>query len=213
MFTLRDQIFPHQAGDAQASLSFYEQSIDDICSATNQAERASAQSAKRLAARMPRARTVLAQRNALLDSATQTLASSEYRLGRFTGLDVPGALVNRARETAAAWRRIVARLRNYTERLDAVTSQHDLLAAVNMLPAMRTALARDGVTRTAGLTELGGGRCRLDSPIVTPTITLPKNRKSATPPALSPPAVTPSVNPPPPAGGGGGGAGGGGGGG
>jgi hypothetical protein len=193
MFTLRDQIFPpRESVGAPASVELYEHSVASICSALNHADRARARSARRLATRLPRARSTLAQRNALLDSTKQVLVSSEHQLASFTALDVPGVLMTRQRETAAAWDRIVARLRGYAQRLDAASGQRDLLAVVRTLPRTRTALARDRVTRARGLTNLGGGRCRLDQPISTPTITLPRTRLSVSPPSLSA-TVTPSV--------------------
>lgn len=195
MFTLRDQIFPENAGNAQgnaqASRDVYEQSVGRVCDAANEAERARARNARRLSNRLKRARTTLAQRNALLDSTNQVLASSEHRLAGFRGLDVPGALVTRERETAAAWGRMVTLLRGYAQRLDAVTNRRELAAVVKTLPAMRTALARSGVTRDAGLTQLGGGHCELDAPIFTPTITLDQLGPSVTAPSPGAPPADP----------------------
>lgn len=181
MFTLRDQIFPQQAGTARADVHLYERSVGDICAALNDAERARAANARRLARRLARARSTTAQRNALLDSTKELLARSEDGLGKFEGLDVPGPRRARHRRTDAAWKDIVRDLRRYAEGLDAVRSRGDLLATVQMLPAMRTSLREDNVTRAAGLTQLGGGSCRLDPPSVTKTITLPGTGRRVTP--------------------------------
>jgi hypothetical protein len=173
MFSLRDQIFPSDAGTATASASVYETSVGEICMALNQANSALMQNADNLANRLANARTPLAQRNAVLDSWTVVLNSSQYELGLFEGLDVPGAFDAREHVTAAAWNRIVARLRGFTRQLDDVSDDAALIAAVQTLPAIGEANATDVVTRTAGLTELGGGRCVLNPPANPPTITIP----------------------------------------
>jgi hypothetical protein len=201
MFTLRDQIFPANAGNAQASRGAYEQFVGHVCNAVNAAERARARNAGRLSQRLKASRTTLAQRNALLDSAKEILASSEHRLAGFKGLDAPGGLTARHSQTAAAWGRMVAEWRGYAQRLDTVTHRRDLLAAVRMLSAMRTALSREGVTRDAGLTRLGGGHCELDAPIVTPTITLREPAQLVTSSSEAQPSVDPprpSADPPRP---------------
>jgi uncharacterized membrane protein YgcG len=173
MFSLRDQIFPSDAGTASASSGVYQTSVGQICMALNQANGALGPNAANLARRLAKAETPLAQRNAVLDSWNVVLNGSQYELGLFEGLDVPGGLVAREHVTAAAWTRMVARLRGFTRRLDAVSDDAALMAAVLTLPAMGQANAVDLVTRTAGLTDLGGGRCELASPAYVPTITLP----------------------------------------
>lgn len=143
---------------------------------------------RRLSKRLKGARTTLAQRNALLDSAKDILARSEHRLAGFKGLDVPVDLAARERATAAAWDRMFTRWRAYVQRLGAVTSRRDLLSAVKTLPEMRTALGRDKVTRNSGLAKLGGSHCELDEPIVTPTVTLPELKRRVTRPPESGPS-------------------------
>lgn len=174
MFTLRDQIFPSDAGTAAASTSAYQTSVGEICMGLNQANSALAPNAGNLAKRLASAKTPLAQRDAVLDSWNVVLNSSQYELGLFEGLDVPSALDTRERTTAAAWNRIVARLRGFTSQLDAVSGDERLMAVVLTLPAMERANAADVVARTAGLTELGGGRCELNPPANVQTITLPQ---------------------------------------
>jgi hypothetical protein len=210
MFTLRDRIFPPEAGNATASIGQYQQSVGDICRELNEADRAGARSARRFAAKLKRARTTLAERNAVLDSRRAVLTRSERGLAHFEGLNVPRALLALQRVTVAAWNRGVERLRDFTRRLDAAASRRSLLAAIQTQPAMRAALDRNRVARSAGLIQLGGGLCRLNAPIVIPTITLPPLRPSSEslapgvqpPQAVEPPrpseAPTPGVLPPPP---------------
>jgi hypothetical protein len=192
MFTLRDQVFPRESGNARASLPAYQQAVGDICAELNKAERARARDARGMARRLRRAGTVIMQRNVLLDSARRGLARSSHQLALFEGLDVPGGLAERHRSTAAAWNRNAERIRGYTDRLDAAGSRRELLAAVAVLHSIRRPLARDGVTLDAGLENLGGGRCRLDPPIVTPTITLPRAAQDVSPPKPTAPGRAPS---------------------
>ncbi len=186
MFTLRDQIFPPEQGTATASVGQYQQSVGEICSALNEDDRARARDARRLKTRLARARGTLAQRNALLDAWNKVVARSEHELGRFKGFEVPRELKSRQRVTVAAWQRTIMRQRGYTQRLDAATSRRDLVEANRTLPAMRTSLDRDRITRAAALTRLGGPHCRLNGPIATPTTTLPGTDRSLSPPASSP---------------------------
>jgi hypothetical protein len=174
MFTLRDRIFPRQAGITQASVLAYEQSVGETCRALNQAARARAKNAKQLAERLSFAHTTVAQRNALLDSTRQLVARSEQALIRFRGLDVPAAMASRARETAAAWMRMIARVRRYEGRLDAARNRHELISTVKTLSAMRMALGLDGFNRSTGLTSLGGGQCNLGREVVPPALALPE---------------------------------------
>jgi LPXTG-motif cell wall-anchored protein len=108
-----------------------------------------------------------------LDNWKQLVASQDYELARFEALDVPSAVMSRGRETAAAWDRITRKLRRFVQRLEGTTNRRELIAAVATLPAIRSDIAADEVTRAAGLIRLGGRRCTLNAPIVTPTITLP----------------------------------------
>jgi hypothetical protein len=114
MFTLRDKIFPPEAGNATASIGQYQQSVGDICRELNEADRAGARSARRFAAKLKRARTTLAERNAVLDSRRAVLTRSERGLAHFEGLNVPRALLALQRVTVAAWNRGVERLRDFT---------------------------------------------------------------------------------------------------
>jgi hypothetical protein len=209
MFSLRDELFPQQspevqASDTQASIGLYQRSVGDACDALNDAEQARAKNERRLAQRLRRTRATLVQRNLLLDSQKEILANSEQALGEFKGRDAPKALAQHQREAVAAWQRIVDRLRAYVERLGSVANRGDLLDAVKTLPAMYTALAQDRVKRASGLVGSGGDHCRLDPPTVTPTITLRSSGAIAnggvgTPgPRNLPPPVNPSGGDPAP---------------
>jgi hypothetical protein len=178
IFTLRDQIFSRAAVDSEPSHDVYEQSVGQACDALNRADRARARDARHLAKRLSTESTTLAQRNALLENVRRILARGEGVLVGFQGLEVPSASATRHDETADAWSRIVGRLHDYAQRLDAVSNRHDLLVTVKRLPAIQTKLAHDSVTRDAGLTGLGKGRCKLNKLIVTGIITLPDRRRA-----------------------------------
>ena len=190
MFTLRDQVFPGQSGNAQAtSVPEYQQAVGDICGDVNAAERARYLDSRGLREKLKRAHTTLAQRNAVLDSVRRSLASTANEFTRFQGLGIPATLTARHRATAAAWNRNVARIRGYAQRLDAAATRPELLAAIDVLARMRPALGADSVALGAGLIYLGGGRCRLDPPDVERTMTLPPATHDA---AASRPGARPS---------------------
>ena len=174
MFSLRDQIFPREAGTATASIGLYERSVGDICAALNRSEKARKADALRLRRRLGRAATTLAQRNALLDSNNQVLGTSRHLFARFRSLDVPKPRRDRHAETEAAWRDIVTTLGDYSQRVDAATNRRDLVAANKTLPRARRALSEDYATREANLTNLGGGLCTLKRQIAVPSIALPE---------------------------------------
>jgi hypothetical protein len=175
MFSLRDEILPQQAPEADASVSLYEQSIGDVCRAVNEAETARGRNDRRLAKRLRQGNlSAFAQRDALLDSTRMIVENSEHALAAFNGLDAPPALRAREHQTTVAWDHIVAQLRGYMRRLEVVGTREDLSATLKTLPAMRIQLAADRLDRASGLTRLGGGRCTLDPPIATMTISLPR---------------------------------------
>src|SRR5215211_2733589 len=69
MFTLRDQVFRTESGTAGAvAESSYRVHVGDICDELNEADAARARGDVRLARELKRARTNLAQRDALLDA-------------------------------------------------------------------------------------------------------------------------------------------------
>ncbi len=195
MISLRNEIWPPDNDNVGASTGLYEQSVGDVCSSLSAADRARAANGRRLAKRLRRAsgRTPLGQRDALLDSIKPVLQASEHILARFKGLAAPRPRAPLHAETEAAWDESAMRLRGYAQRLDAATTQADVLAAVRVLSAMRGPLARAAVKRAANLVKLAGGRCRLEEPIVTPTITLPQ-----TPPSVDPPTPSSKPGPRPP---------------
>jgi hypothetical protein len=197
MFTLRDQIFPEESPTAKASPDVYRQSVGDVCRRMNDDDKARAASDRRLAAQLRRARTTAAQRDALLDSARRSIARSSPTLSSFLALKPASGDLELHRATAAIWNRSVERIRDYAHRLDTASDERELRAAVDVLAEIRPSNQRDAVKLDANLERLGAGRCQLDAPIVTSTISLPGH---ATPsPSVNEPAPAPTVNEPAPA--------------
>jgi hypothetical protein len=177
MFTLRDQVFPGEAGSAGAmSTSAYEEHVGRICDEVNDNDRRRAHEDSKLRDGLIRAKTTLAQRNALLDPVRRTVAHDGHALAVFNGLEPPKALVPVRRDTQLAWNRNLARLRGYALRLDGVGTRAQLLAAIDHLSTLRPLLAADRVKLAAGLERLGGAECDLEAPRVTATFTLPAPR-------------------------------------
>lgn len=174
MFTLRDQVFPNESGSAGAvSAPLYQQQVGRICDRFIQDDRFRAGQDAPVKHRLTRATTTTAQRNALLDAVRRSSARSGNTLAAFTALPPPKALAAARRATSEAWTRNLARLRAYAERLDAVATRAQLVAAAEYLAALRTPLAEDGVKVRSGLERLGGADCDLPAPKVTQAFTLP----------------------------------------
>lgn len=174
MFSLRDQVFPSEAGSAGAmSTSAYEQHVGRICDEVNANDRLRAHEDSKLRSGLVGAKTTLAQRNALLDPVRRTMARDGHALAAFSGLEPPKALAPVRRDTQLAWNRNLARVRDYAVRLDRAGTRPELLAAVDHLSTLRPLLAADGVRLASGLQRLGGSECDLRAPTVTQVITLP----------------------------------------
>ena len=186
MFTLRDQVFPREAGTAAAiPVSLYQQRIGGICDELNDNDRARARADGTVEKQLRTAKTTIAQRNALLDGVRRSMVRSGHALAAFAALDTPTNLAATRDRTEAAWNRNLARLRDYALRLDRSATRRQLLAALDHLAALRPLLARDGITLTSNLERLGQANCDLRAPIVTATFTLPalpthRNRRTDT---------------------------------
>lgn len=205
MFTLRDEVLPSERGSAAAlSIPAYQQQVGRVCDELNADELLRARETKALPTRLKRARTTLAQRNALLDAVRKTTSRSEHALAAFSALEAPRALLAARRATVRGWNRNLTRVRDYAVRLDRARTRAHLLAAIDFLSNIRTELAQDSVKLTSGLDRLGGASCELRTPIVTPAFTLPllrhdasrPTREASTPPshkgASAPPGDDPS---------------------
>jgi hypothetical protein len=225
MFTLRDQVFPREAGTAVAvSVPAYQHEVGRVCDELNANDEYRARDEKAVKRQLRRAKTPVAQRNALLDGVRRTTSRSAHALASFNALETPTALAAVRRDTEAAWNRYLARLRDFALSLDRASTTAQLVAALDDLATVRPALARDGDKLRSGLERLGAANCDLEPLIVTRTFTLPRldtdtntknrnpktrNRKPhprppappANPPAPPPaaPANPPAAPPPPPA--------------
>jgi hypothetical protein len=206
MFTLRDQVFPREAGTAVAvSVPAYQQAIGRVCDDVNANDRARARSDTTIKRQLQRAKTAISQRNALLDGVRRTTSRSGHTLALLTALEPPPPLVSTRRGTEAAWNRNLARLRDYAMKLDRAGRHRQVAAAIDHLSTLRPALARDGDRVRSGLQRLGGANCDLEPPIVTRTYTLPPLHEAVntpgttTPPPTSNPSAGNDTNDPPPA--------------
>jgi hypothetical protein len=200
MFTLRDQVFPHEAGTATAeSVAAYQQQVGRVCNEVNSDDRRRAAETETTEKRLKHATTTIAQRNALLDGVRRTTARSGHALASFSAVQPPKSLAPAQRDTEAAWNRNLARLRDYAQRLDQAGTRGTLLAAIGHVSALRTSLSRDGVELSAGLERLGGASCDLVTPRVTPAFTLPrlKGHRASRVPAADTPVPTPRPAPRP----------------
>ena len=174
MFTLRDRVFPNESGSAAAvSLPTYQQEVGRVCDELNEDDRRRATEIRAIRKKLRRAKTTLAQRNALLDGQRRTIARSGHALASFTALATPKDLLATRRSTTLAWNLNLGRLRAYALRLDRAGTRAELLAALGYLSELRPRIAETGVTLMAGLGRLGGASCDLRAPIITPAFTVP----------------------------------------
>jgi hypothetical protein len=178
MFTLRDQVLPGESGSAQAARADYQASVGAICQAVNEGDKARARDARALRRRLPRARSIAAQRDLLLDSTNRRIAALVDEISRFGGLRPPSDESREHSATSRAWRRNLDRIRDYAHALDGAGTRAQLAAALDLLYRHRVPLSRDGLTVRTGLSQLGGRHCHLDKPIVTPNVTLPRSPSS-----------------------------------
>jgi len=174
MFTLRDQIFPREAGTAAAlSVPAYQLQVGRVCDEVNSDEAHRVKETQAIKKRLGVAKTTLEQRNAMLDGVRRTAARSSHAYASLNALEPPQSLATVGHATEAAWERNLSRLRQYALWLDSARSRSDVLKAVTRLSKLRPAIGKDADTLTAGLDQLGGANCRLDTARVVPTYTLP----------------------------------------
>jgi hypothetical protein len=202
MFTLRDQVFPREAGTARAvSAPAYEHEVGRVCDEVNANDRRRVREDRTIKRTLRRARTTMAQRNALLDGVRRAAARSGHTFSTFAALEPPRAYMATQRDTKAAWTRNLGRQRAYAEALDRAADRRELRRAIDLLSRLRAPLARDGDLVRTGLRRLGAENCDLEPPIVPRTFTLPdlRQRERPRPSVDTPPAPTPAPDPEPPA--------------
>jgi hypothetical protein len=179
MFTLRDQVFPGEAGSAGAmSTSAYGERVGRICDVLNDNDRRRAHDDSGLEGRLLRAETTIDQRNELLDAVRRAIARDGQALASFTGLAAPTALASVRHDTGVAWSRNLARLRDYALRLDQAGTRARLVDAIDHLSTVRPLLAADRVKVAAGLERIGAADCDLQPQRVTKAFTLPEPREA-----------------------------------
>ena len=175
MFTLRDQVFPREAGAAAAvSAPTYQRDIGGVCDELNDNDSFQARDEKAIEKRLQRVKTTIAQRNALVDGVRRTAWRSAHALAAFTALEPPAAFAAVRYDTETAWNRHLARMRDYAMMLDRASTRAQLVAALDHLVSLRPAYARDSDKLRSGLERLGDASCDLEPHIVSGTFTLPK---------------------------------------
>ena len=152
MFTLRDQVFPREAGTAAAvSAPTYQRDIGGVCDELNDNDSFQARDEKAIEKRLQRAKTTIAQRNTLVDGVRRTASRSAHALAAFNALEPPAAFAAVRYDTEKAWNRHLARMRDYAMMLDRASTRAQLVAALDHLVSLRPAYARDSDKLRSGL--------------------------------------------------------------
>jgi hypothetical protein len=194
MFTLRDHIFPREAGTAEAiSVPVYQQQVGDICDEVNANDRRRARDDKAIKRRLERVDTTLEQRNAVLDGVRRSAARSGQTLASFGGIATPEALAVMHHATEVAWNRNLARLREYALALDNAGTRRRFLGAVEDVAQQRPAIGRDGDRVRTGLERLGADSCDLVPTRVVASYTVPPLEQDDRPGSAENPHI---ANPP-----------------
>jgi hypothetical protein len=173
MFTLRDQVFPREAGTAVAiSEPAYQAAVVQVCDAFNEAEHRRAAQLERLRRDVRRARNAPAQRDAILRQSRDSTSRSGAVLAQLLAVEPPDTLAAVQRSAVRSWQRNLDRRRAYQVRLEKTSTREEILTAVAPLNRERGAIQSDTVTLTAALRRLGGAGCRLD-PVADIPVPLP----------------------------------------
>jgi Protein kinase domain len=197
------------------ALAEYRLQVGQICSDLNALNRRTARRAPRYRRRLEAAKDVPALRGTMIAETQQRTTAGNSLSSRLAGLDPPSARVGATqRSTVRSYRRNIARLQAYRDRLKGVESYAELSTVATRFDRRRTAIERDTARTHAGLQRLGAGQCDLAIPPAPKPIFLPDDPTPApepsveeepapdltpTPAAPAPaPPPTPDVNPPAP---------------
>ena len=157
MFTLRDQVFPGEAGwrPRRRGPHISRRSAASATSSTTWTSGARRRTRRSSTSCGTEDHDRPAQR------AVGRCATDRRALGGCAGLvhrarKTPRALVATRRESEAAWNRNLARLRNYALRLDHAGTRPQLVKAIDHLSNLRPVLAADGVKVRSGLERSAG---------------------------------------------------------
>jgi len=175
----------------------YVKDVGAVCDDMNTAQAARRRGALQLRKRLDRARTTIAQRNALIDDTQSTIDRFTRVFGSFRELGAPERLVRLHRATAGAWSDSLARLRKYRTLLAGGHTRARLIAILERFSrGSGLIIEAHGVDVRAGLERLGGAECDLDAIKTVRVFTLPRVESKAPDPA--PPVPLPRQPPPDP---------------
>ena len=199
--------------EAAAAEVSYAKDVGAVCDDMNAAQAARRRAALRLRERLDRAKTTIAQRNALIDDTQSTIDRFTRVFGAFRELGAPRRLARLHRATAGAWGDSLERLRRYRTLLAGGFTRPRLVAILERFPRKSGLIIEaQGVDVRAGLERLGGAECDLAALKTVRVFTLPPvdspRPKSdpgplvptprQPPPAPAPPVPTPDPAPPVP---------------
>jgi serine/threonine protein kinase len=137
------------------------QAIAAVCDQVNRAQAARKERFPAYRRGIKSARSLSAQRDAIIDETEIRTAEAADLLTRLEALPAPSAEFGTVqRETVSAWSRNVRRLRSQRDALEEVTTGKGLDRVLGRFP--RSAIERDADRVHTGLRQLGGPACSLD---------------------------------------------------
>jgi hypothetical protein len=185
--------------EAAAAEVSYAKDVGAVCDDMNAAQAARRRAALRLRERLDRAKTTIAQRNALIDDTQSTIDRFTRVFGAFRELGAPDRLLRLHRDTAGAWGDSLERLRRYRTLLAGGFTRARLVAILERFPRKSgLVIEAQGVDVRAGLERLGGAECDLAALKTVRVFTLPPVDSPRPKPDPGPPVPTPDPGPPVP---------------
>jgi DNA-binding SARP family transcriptional activator/uncharacterized membrane protein YgcG len=171
--------------------------VAKVCDSVNASFRAQRRDDAHLRARLHRAHTTTAQREAILTAVRASLARGADNLADLNSLEVPAERQALLTQTAKRWDDNLDAMRAYALRLDRASSRRELLKAIAPFTNARPQMGRNSTAVKAGLQRLGAPKCRIGLYIARPILlpSLPRDPQ----PARRPDVVVPrTVLPPTP---------------
>jgi DNA-binding SARP family transcriptional activator len=184
--------------DAEAvEAKLFENEVAEVCERVNESFRAHKREITRLRRELRAARTIIRQRDAILDTTRTTVTRGGHDLAKLESLEPPADARPTYSRTIGAWERNLKHNLRYQARLTRASNRRQLEAAIDPYTEARSEIARNLVVVKAGLQRMGGSGCDIElyvpervplPPLPTPTAEAAPEENSAPVPEGEPEA-------------------------